>query len=82
MPDLFVAGAFAGAAAREAYLVKCDGETTLQQDVNTGIVNIVAGFQPLKPAEFVVLSLLSLPDALRPDGGICHDHIQVQCAPL
>jgi len=60
MQDLFVAGAFAGATAREAYLVKCDGETTSQQDVNSGIVNIVVGFQPLKPAEFVVLKLTQL----------------------
>ncbi len=60
MHDLFVAGAFAGATAREAYLVKCDGETTSQQDVNAGIVNIVVGFQPLKPAEFVVLKLTQL----------------------
>jgi hypothetical protein len=28
--------------------------------VNSGIVNIVVGFQPLKPAEFVVLRLTQL----------------------
>lgn len=60
MQDLFVAGAFAGATARDAYLVKCDAETTSQQDVNSGIVNIVVGFQPLKSAEFVVLKLTQL----------------------
>ena len=60
MQDLYVRGAFAGGSPREAYLVKCDGETTSQQDVNSGIVNIVVGFQPLKPAEFVVLKLTQL----------------------
>jgi hypothetical protein len=37
--------------------VKCDSETTTQDDVNLGIVNIIVGFAPLKPAEFVVISL-------------------------
>ena len=40
---------------REAYFVKCDRETTTQNDINLGIVNIVVGFAPLKPAEFVVI---------------------------
>lgn len=57
MQSLFVRGAFEGASPREAYLVKCDGETTSQQDVNAGIVNILVGFAPLKPAEFVVVQL-------------------------
>ncbi|SAL04834.1 phage tail sheath protein [Caballeronia calidae] len=60
MQDLFSAGAFAGVTAKEAYHVKCDKETTSQQDVNSGIVNIEVGFQPLKPAEFVVLKLTQL----------------------
>ncbi|HZN75717.1 MAG TPA: phage tail sheath subtilisin-like domain-containing protein [Micromonosporaceae bacterium] len=57
MHDLFRQGAFAGAAPRDAYFVKCDKETTTQSDVNKGIVNIVVGFAPLKPAEFVVIKL-------------------------
>lgn len=60
MQDLFIKGAFAGTSPAEAYLVKCDSETTSQQDVNSGIVNILVGFQPLKPAEFVVLKLTQL----------------------
>lgn len=60
MQSLFVRGAFQGATPREAYLVKCDGETTSQQDVNAGIVNILVGFAPLKPAEFVVVRLTQL----------------------
>jgi phage tail sheath protein FI len=57
MNGLFRQGAFAGTTPREAYFVKCDGETTTQDDVNAGIVNVVVGFAPLKPAEFVVISL-------------------------
>jgi Bacteriophage tail sheath protein len=57
MHDQFRKGAFQGASPREAYFVKCDKETTTQNDRNLGIVNVVVGFAPLKPAEFVVLKL-------------------------
>jgi hypothetical protein len=57
MNNLFRQGAFAGATPREAYFVKCDKETTTPDDVNLGIVNVIVGFAPLKPAEFVVVKL-------------------------
>ena len=57
MHNLFRQGAFQGRTPRDAYFVKCDGETTNQDDRNKGIVNIQVGFAPLKPAEFVVLTL-------------------------
>jgi len=57
MNNLFRQGAFQGRTPREAYFVKCDKETTTQNDINLGIVNIVVGFAPLKPAEFVVIKL-------------------------
>ncbi len=57
MQSLFRQGAFQGTSAREAYFVKCDRETTTQTDVNMGVVNVVVGFAPLKPAEFVVLKI-------------------------
>ena len=60
MQSMFIQGAFQGSSPREAYLVKCDGETTSQQDVNSGIVNILVGFAPLRPAEFVVVRLTQL----------------------
>ena len=60
MNNLFRQGAFAGTTPREAFFVKCDAETTTQDDVNLGIVNIVVGFAPLKPAEFVVIRLQQL----------------------
>lgn len=57
MQNLFRQGAFQGTTPREAYFVKCDSETTTQNDINLGIVNIVVGFAPLKPAEFVIIKI-------------------------
>lgn len=57
MHDLFRQGAFQGKTPREAYFVKCDSETTTQNDINRGIVNIIVGFAPLKPAEFVIIKI-------------------------
>ena len=60
MQTLFRQGAFQGTTPREAYLVKCDRETTTQDDINRGVVNILVGFAPLKPAEFVVIKIQQL----------------------
>lgn len=60
MQNLFRQGAFQGSSPREAYLVKCDRETTTQNDINLGVVNILVGFAPLKPAEFVVIKIQQL----------------------
>jgi phage tail sheath protein FI len=57
LQGLFRQGAFQGRTPREAYFVKCDSETTTQADINLGIVNIMVGFAPLKPAEFVVIKI-------------------------
>jgi phage tail sheath protein FI len=56
----FRAGAFQGKSASEAFFVRCDGKTTTQADIDAGIVNILVGFAPLKPAEFVVLKLTQM----------------------
>ena len=53
----FRAGAFQGRTPADAFFVKVDETTTTQQDIDAGVVNIVVGFAPLKPAEFVVLKL-------------------------
>jgi uncharacterized protein len=53
----FRAGAFQGSTPDDAFFVKCDSSTTTQQDIDNGVVNILVGFAPLKPAEFVVLKL-------------------------
>jgi len=57
MQNLFRQGAFQGQSPRDAYFVKCDKETTTQDDINRGVVNVVVGFAPLKPAEFVVIKI-------------------------
>ena len=60
MHNLFVQGAFQGKTPKEAYLVKCDSETTTQDDINRGVVNILVGFAPLRPAEFVIIKIQQL----------------------
>lgn len=60
MHNLFRQGAFQGTTPKEAYLVKCDSETTTQNDINLGVVNILVGFAPLKPAEFVIIRIQQL----------------------
>lgn len=57
LQTLFRDSAFQGATPREAYFVKCDATINTPHDIDRGIVNIVVGFAPLKPSEFVVLSL-------------------------
>jgi phage tail sheath protein FI len=57
MNGLFRQGAFQGTTPAQAFFVKCDNETTTQADRNLGIVNIIVGFAPLKPAEFVILTI-------------------------
>jgi Bacteriophage tail sheath protein len=60
MQTYFLKGAFQGLTPDEAYLVKCDSETTTQADIDNGVVNILVGFAPLKPAEFVVIQIQQL----------------------
>ena len=57
MNQLFGQGAFQGRTPREAYFVKCDSDTTTQSDIDRGVVNFAVGFAPLRPAEFIVLSI-------------------------
>jgi phage tail sheath protein FI len=57
LDDLFHRCAFVGTTPREAYFVKCDGDTTTQDDVDNGRINLVVGFAPSRPAEFVTLRI-------------------------
>jgi len=57
MMTLYRRGAFQGSTPSQAFFVKCDAETTTQDDINLGIVNVLVGFAPLKPAEFVVVKI-------------------------
>jgi uncharacterized protein len=60
MLALFRQGAFAGTTPSQAFLVVCDNTTTTQTDIDNGIVNILVGFAPLKPAEFVIVQIAQL----------------------
>jgi|GEM_PF-586799 len=55
LSGLFSSGAFQGATSGQAYFVRCDGTTTTPLDIDMGVVNVVVGIAPSKPAEFVVL---------------------------
>ena len=57
MDDLFKQGIFKGSNSDEAYFVKCGRETITQEDIDNGIMNIMVGFAPLKPAEFVIIRI-------------------------
>jgi phage tail sheath protein FI len=65
MQGLFRQGAFQGSTPQTAYFVKCDGESTTQNDIDQGIVNIIVGFAPLKPAEFVVIQIQQMAGQLQ-----------------
>ncbi|MBA2812376.1 phage tail sheath subtilisin-like domain-containing protein [Streptomyces sp. KM273126] len=54
---LFRQGAFKGSTPREAYFVKCDSETTTDEDIANGIVNVLVGIAPVRPAEFVIVKI-------------------------
>ncbi len=57
MQGLFLKGAFQGTTPKQAYFVKCDSENNPQASIDLGIVNILVGFAPLFPAEFVVIQI-------------------------
>jgi uncharacterized protein len=57
MTTMFRAGAFQGDTPSKAFFVKCDAETNPPDQVNAGVVTVLVGFAPLRPAEFVVLRL-------------------------
>jgi len=65
MHHLFVQGAFQGQTPKDAYFVKCDAQTTTQEDRDLGVVNILVGFAPLKPAEFVVIQIQQIAGAIQ-----------------
>jgi hypothetical protein len=57
LDGLFRLGAFAGRTPRDAYFVRCDAQTTAPADIEKGVVNVVVGFAPLCPGEFVLFRL-------------------------
>lgn len=57
LAGLHRSGAFQGAKKSDAYFVRCDHSTMTADDIASGVVNVLVGFAPLKPAEFIVLRL-------------------------
>lgn len=57
MHQIFRQGAFQGQSPTDAYFVRCDRSTTSPADIERGIVNLMVGFAPLRPAEFVILRI-------------------------
>ena len=65
MNSLFKQGAFQGSTPAEAYLVQCDADNNPQSSIDLGILNILVGFQPLMPAEFVIIQIEQLAGQLQ-----------------
>ena len=53
-------GRLSGSVPQDAYFVKCDAGTTTESDIDAGVANVAVGFAPLKPAEFVILTIRQL----------------------
>ena len=73
--DLFRAGAFAGRTPADAYVVRAGRDTTTEDDLRAGRVNVEIGFAPLRPAEFVCVRIgvwtASRASALSSAGATC-----------
>ena len=63
MRGLFRQGAFQqsqSGAESDSFFVICDSSVNPQTEIDAGRVNIVVGFAPLKPAEFVVITITQI----------------------
>jgi uncharacterized protein len=63
MRRLFLQGAFQQSAKRaesDSFFVVCDETVNPQAEIDLGRVNVVVGFAPLKPAEFVVITITQI----------------------
>ena len=57
MQELFRDGALQGASPKDAYYVRCGADTTTMADIEQGVVNLLVGFAPSRPAEFLTLNI-------------------------
>jgi phage tail sheath protein FI len=58
--DLWRQGALMGAAADEAFFVRCDRTTMTEDDIDAGRLIVEIGFAPVRPAEFVIFRILRI----------------------
>lgn len=66
LQDLFRRGAFPAARPQEAYFVRVDRTTITQADIDSGILNVLIGIAPSRPAEFVIIRIQQLAGQERP----------------
>lgn len=66
LSGLYSAGAFPAATAQDAFFVKCDRTTTTAAEIERGLVNILIGIAPLRPAEFVIIKIQQLAGQTEP----------------
>jgi len=57
LTKLWQQGALQGSQPQQAFFVKCDATTMTQTDVDNSRLNIQIGFAPLRPAEFIILTI-------------------------
>jgi phage tail sheath protein FI len=50
-------GALFGATPDQAFFVRCDASTNPQEMIDAGVVTVLVGIAPVKPAEFVVFQI-------------------------
>ncbi|MEV0319759.1 phage tail sheath family protein [Streptomyces sp. NPDC050658] len=63
MRTLFTQGAFQQSTSRaesDSFFVTCDETVNPQSEIDLGRVNVVVGFAPLKPAEFVIVTITQI----------------------
>ena len=63
MRGLFRQGAFQQSSKRaeaDSFFVTCDETNNPQSEIDLGRVNVLVGFAPLKPAEFVIVSITQI----------------------
>jgi hypothetical protein len=60
MHGLLRQGAFPGLVPGDAYFVRCGADTMTQGDIEQGRLNVMIGFAPLKPAEFIIVRIQHL----------------------
>jgi phage tail sheath protein FI len=52
---LYQAGTLVGSSPQQAFFTRCDDTTTTQAEIASGQINLMVGFAPCYPAQFVLL---------------------------
>ncbi len=60
LDGLFRRGAFQGTTAVQAWLPAATRRRRQEDDLDHGVLNVVVGFAPLRPAEFVIVRISTM----------------------